>query len=70
MVIIGGVGTLHGAILGAAAFILLQSLVSTYTDRWMLILGATFVLFVLLAPGGIVGTIRTLMRAARMRGAS
>jgi branched-chain amino acid transport system permease protein len=70
MVIIGGVGTLHGAILGAAAFILLQSLVSTYTDRWMLMLGATFVLFVLLAPGGIVGTIRTLMRAARTGGAS
>ena len=29
MVIIGGTGTLGGAVLGAAAFILLQSLVST-----------------------------------------
>jgi branched-chain amino acid transport system permease protein len=58
MVIIGGTGTLGGAMLGAAAFILLQSLVSTYTERWMLILGVTFVLFVLLAPGGIVGALR------------
>jgi branched-chain amino acid transport system permease protein len=58
MVIIGGTGTLGGAMLGAAVFILLQSLVSTYTERWMLILGATFVLFVLLAPGGIVGALR------------
>jgi branched-chain amino acid transport system permease protein len=58
MVIIGGVGTLGGATLGAAAFILLQSLVSTYTERWMLILGLAFVLFVLLAPGGIVGALR------------
>ncbi len=58
MVIIGGVGTLGGAMLGAAAFILLQSLVSTYTERWMLILGLTFVGFVLFAPGGIVGALR------------
>jgi branched-chain amino acid transport system permease protein len=58
MVIIGGTGTLGGALLGAAAFILLQSLVSTYTERWMLILGVTFVLFVLFAPGGIVGALR------------
>jgi branched-chain amino acid transport system permease protein len=36
----------------------LQSLVSSYTERWMLILGATFVLFVLFAPGGIVGALR------------
>jgi branched-chain amino acid transport system permease protein len=58
MVILGGTGTLGGAILGAAAFILLQSLVSTYTERWMLILGVTFILFVLFAPGGIVGALR------------
>jgi branched-chain amino acid transport system permease protein len=58
MVIIGGTGTLGGAVLGAAAFILLQSLVSTYTERWMLILGVTFILFVLLAPGGMVGALR------------
>jgi branched-chain amino acid transport system permease protein len=58
MVIIGGTGTLGGATLGAAAFILLQSFVSTYTERWMLILGASFILFVLFAPGGIVGALR------------
>jgi branched-chain amino acid transport system permease protein len=58
MVIIGGTGTLGGAMLGATAFILLQSLVSSYTERWMLILGLTFVLLVLFAPGGIVGTLR------------
>jgi branched-chain amino acid transport system permease protein len=58
MVIIGGTGTLGGSLLGAAAFILLQSLVSSYTERWMLILGLTFILFVLFAPGGIVGALR------------
>jgi len=58
MVIIGGTGTLGGALLGAAAFILLQSLVSSYTERWMLLLGVTFIVFVLFAPGGIVGALR------------
>ncbi len=58
MVIIGGTGTLGGSVLGAGAFILLQSLVSSYTERWMLILGLTFVLLVLFAPGGIVGALR------------
>jgi branched-chain amino acid transport system permease protein len=58
MVIIGGTGTLGGAVLGAASFILLQSLVSTYTERWMLILGATFILFVLFVPGGLAGVLR------------
>jgi branched-chain amino acid transport system permease protein len=58
MVIIGGTGTLGGAVIGAAAFILLQSLVSSYTERWMLILGLTFILFVLFAPGGFVGVLR------------
>lgn len=58
MVIIGGTGTLWGSLLGAAAFILLQSLVGSYTERWMLILGLTFILFVLFAPGGIVGALR------------
>jgi branched-chain amino acid transport system permease protein len=58
MVIIGGTGTLGGALLGAGAFILLQSLVSSYTERWMLLLGVTFIVFVLFAPGGIVGALR------------
>jgi branched-chain amino acid transport system permease protein len=58
MVILGGTGTLGGAVLGAAAFILLQSIVSTYTERWMLILGGIFIISVLFAPGGIVGALR------------
>ena len=58
MVIIGGTGTPGGALLGAGAFILLQSLVSSYTERWMLLLGTTFIVFVLFAPGGIVGALR------------
>jgi branched-chain amino acid transport system permease protein len=62
MVIIGGTGTLWGAVLGSAAFILLQSFVSSYTERWMLILGLTFILLVLFVPGGMVGALRSRVR--------
>ena len=58
MVIIGGTGTLAGPVLGAAAFIGLQSLVSSYTERWMQILGAVFIGFVLWAPAGLLGLVR------------
>ena len=55
----GGLGAIISPpVLGAAAFILLQSLVSSYTERWMLILGMTFILFVLFVPAGIVGAVR------------
>ena len=58
MVIIGGAGTLAGPVLGAAAFIGLQSLMSSYTEHWMLILGAAFIAFVLWAPEGLLGLVR------------
>jgi branched-chain amino acid transport system permease protein len=38
--------------------------VSSYTERWMLILGITFILFVRFAPGGIVGAVRASLGRA------
>jgi branched-chain amino acid transport system permease protein len=58
MVIIGGAGTLVGPVLGAAAFIGVQSLLSSYSEHWMLILGVVFVGFVLWAPAGLLGLAR------------
>jgi branched-chain amino acid transport system permease protein len=55
MVIIGGAGTLIGPVLGAALILLLQNLVSSQTDRWPMIMGAVFIIFVLVARFGIVG---------------
>jgi branched-chain amino acid transport system permease protein len=55
MVIIGGVGTLVGPVLGAGLVLLLQNLVSSQTDRWPMIMGAVFIIFVLVAPFGMVG---------------
>ncbi|MDA8236144.1 MAG: branched-chain amino acid ABC transporter permease [Clostridia bacterium] len=60
MVIIGGAGTLIGPTLGAGFLIILQSVVSSYTDRWYSIVGLTFIAFVLFAPKGIMGLISLL----------
>lgn len=54
MVLIGGAGTLIGPVLGAAFLVLLETTISSYTDSWMLIVGATFILFVIFLPKGIV----------------
>lgn len=54
MVIIGGMGTLLGPAVGAGLFVLLQNFISTYTERWPLIMGLIFVVFVLYGRGGIV----------------
>ncbi len=59
MLIIGGSGTLTGPVLGAALVRLLPSYLSTYTDRWQTLMGAVFILFVLLAPQGILGLLQT-----------
>jgi branched-chain amino acid transport system permease protein len=61
MMIAGGVGTLFGAFVGAAAIIVLENIVSSYTERWLMVLGITFVLIMIFAPDGIVGKLRALL---------
>ena len=54
MVIIGGVGTLFGPIVGAAFIIIVEQFASTLMpERWPLLLGVAFVLAVMFARGGI-----------------
>lgn len=52
MVIIGGAGTLIGPPIGAAIFVVLQSYISSYTERWPIIMGALFLGLVFLGRGG------------------
>jgi branched-chain amino acid transport system permease protein len=58
MVVLGGMGTLHGAIIGAAAFILLEEALYRITEDWKLIFGPMLVLVALFARGGILGFFR------------
>lgn len=60
MVILGGAGTLIGPAIGAALIVLLQNIVSGYTERWLIVLGVVYVLVALLAPRGLVGFVRDL----------
>jgi branched-chain amino acid transport system permease protein len=58
MVILGGLGSLHGAILGAAAYVILEEVLAGYTEHWKMIFGPMLVLVVLFARGGILGLLR------------
>jgi branched-chain amino acid transport system permease protein len=62
MVILGGLASLHGAIIGAAAFLLLEEILSGYTEHWKLIFGPFLVLVVLFARGGLLGIIKGTRR--------
>jgi len=56
-VVVGGARSLVGPVLGAFAVLFAQLGLSTYVDRWELILGALFVAFVLFVPRGLVGLV-------------
>ena len=62
LTIVGGVGTLFGAFVGAAAIITLENIVSSSTERWQTVLGLTFIVIMIFAPEGIVGKLRILFR--------
>ncbi len=55
MVILGGVGSLHGAILGALVVVLAQEALGRVTPHWPLIFGPALVLAVLFLRHGIAG---------------
>lgn len=61
MIILGGLGHLRGAVIGAVAFTLLKELLSTQAlvgplaDHWQLTLGLAIIAFVALLPKGIIG---------------
>ncbi|HOT99103.1 MAG TPA: branched-chain amino acid ABC transporter permease [Anaerolineaceae bacterium] len=66
IVLIGGVGTLSGAIVGAFAFRLLDFTLRRFMgESASFITGAIYVIFVLFVPYGIVGTMR--MRQLRTK---
>jgi branched-chain amino acid transport system permease protein len=62
MVILGGLGSLHGAIIGAGAYLLLEEWLSAFTEDWKVIFGPFLVLVVLFARGGLLGMGKDLVR--------
>ena len=57
IIILGGVGRLFGPILGAIAFVMLETVVGGFTERWQFFLGLTLLAVVMFGKGGIIGLV-------------
>jgi branched-chain amino acid transport system permease protein len=55
MVILGGTGTLAGALYGATILTALKSVIGTWTEHHLIIIGALFMLSVIFLPKGLAG---------------
>ena len=75
MVILGGMGRLHGPVLGALAYIMLQEVLSApallgpYAKHWQLALGGLIIVIVLVLPHGIGGAVDVALRRLSYRNA-
>jgi ABC-type branched-subunit amino acid transport system ATPase component/ABC-type branched-subunit amino acid transport system permease subunit len=54
MVILGGTGTLFGAVIGAAVIVGLRNFLSVFMNHWLIVLGLVFILTVFIAPHGVI----------------
>jgi branched-chain amino acid transport system permease protein len=60
MVLFGGLGSLHGAIIGAAAYLLAEEWLSGITENWKVIFGPLLVVVVMFGRGGLMGLVAKL----------
>ncbi len=58
MVVVGGLGTVEGPLVGAAVYVLLQDALSAAGEIHLIVLGAVSVIVMLVAPRGITGFVR------------
>jgi len=65
MVLLGGVQTLSGPVVGAAVFTWLHDTVARSTEYWRAMLGAIMLILVLLFPQGIAGFVRQFVYSRR-----
>jgi branched-chain amino acid transport system permease protein len=67
MVLLGGIQTLTGPIVGAAALTLLQDTIMRQAEYWRALLGGIILLLVLVFPGGLVGGLTKLVNGWKQR---
>jgi len=60
MVVLGGMGTLFGAVIGTFVVVFLQDLLPAITDHWQLIMGGIVIAIVLFLPNGVAGVLYQL----------
>jgi len=71
MVALGGVGYFYGGLLGAAAFLLLEEVLSTHFEYWQIYVGLILLLVVMVAPRGVssLATIGKTLKQGEQHGA-
>ena len=62
MAVLGGLSTVWGPLIGAAAFVVLELVLSSWTQYWQLAFGAIIVLVVLTLRGGLSDLVRLATR--------
>lgn len=68
MLVVGGTGSLFGALVGTLVFMLFEDFVSAANPfHWLTMVGALLIVVVLFAPKGIFGTVQDLLSARRNR---
>lgn len=55
MVLLGGLGSLFGPVLGATAFLLMEEVLAMYTEHWMVYMGPFLIIVVIFAKRGLFG---------------
>ena len=63
--IFGGASAFLGPALGALALVSLETWVSTYTERWITVLGLVYIVTILFLPAGLTGLLRRLWGLTR-----
>jgi ABC-type branched-subunit amino acid transport system ATPase component/ABC-type branched-subunit amino acid transport system permease subunit len=65
MTLVGGMRSFAGPAVGAAVFVFMRDLLSSWTENWLVYFGVIFIAFVMFSPNGIVGVFQRLRGLAR-----
>lgn len=60
MVVLGGMGTLFGPLVGSVFFLIVEEILSGYFAYWKMIFGPILIIIILFAKGGIMGMLQAL----------
>jgi len=63
MLILGGIGSLYGAVIGAFSFVALAEIFQALTKHWQLLLGGAIIVLVIFLPGGIASVAQRFRRS-------
>jgi branched-chain amino acid transport system permease protein len=66
--VLGGIRSLYGSLLGALAYVVLNTYLSELWPHWQLLLGVALMAIVLFFKGGLYGGLASLAAALRRRG--